>query len=114
VLTKAQDDTAHAGVAEEEVAPLANDNAGEGVLVSKTAEALNLGDILRFDEEIGRTADAPGAVVSQRGGKGAETNIESGKFFQEGLMGGVGHGQIAIVNKKRGVVCRRPFFLSGE
>ena len=84
VLSDAQDDAAHASVAEEEIAPLADDNAGEIVLICKAPKALDLGDVLRFDKEISRPADAPGAVIPQRGGKDAVTNIESGEFCQEG------------------------------
>jgi hypothetical protein len=103
--TEAQDDTAHAGVTEEEIAPLADDDEREGMLVGKSAEALDLGDGLGLDEEIGGTADAPGAVIRQGGGKGTETNIAPGEFCKEGGRGGVGHGQAAIVNKKRGARC---------
>jgi hypothetical protein len=114
VLAEAQDDAAHAGVAEKEIAPLTDDDAGEIVLMRNATEALNLGDILRLDKKVGGTTDAPGAVIPQGRGKGTETNIESGEFFQEGASGGVGHGQAAIVNKKRGRRLLAPLFAVGS
>ena len=86
-----EDDTPKPGIVEEQVAPLADHQQRQAVGPGILHHAAGFADALRLHQQVGGTADAPGAVGGKRRIGGYRHQAEPGQIFEH-AGSGKGHG----------------------